>query len=331
MGHDHHEHNDSYYQEQLATIAICGAFAVAAITLYFWKQSILKYMFGESSLFHDFILWSGIALLFLVLLRAITLWRAVGQPASTNDCSHDHDHGHEHDCGHEHHHEHDHDHEHAHREHAHHEHAHHENTHGAVSCSSGHDHGAAPWRYVVLLIPIILFLLDLPNQGPQAAEREVAVRSADPQAAPVYGSLVGVGPLPLPQLVLAAAVMTDGPVYGMDFKSLEAAALDEFRRKEWQGKTVRVVGQFASAPRSDRLFRLVRYRIQCCAADAVEYSIPALCRESLAGIKLNDWVQVTGQIQFQRERNGPGYMTVLLVPRRRNVALTDPDPNPYIQ
>jgi len=315
MGHEHHEHGDSYYQEQLSTIAICGAFAAAAITLYFWKPSILVNMFGKGSLFHDFVLWSGIGLLIMVLLRAITLWRSVGQSAKAADCGHDH----EHDCDHEHHHDHDHGNEHAPHEHA----------HGAASC--GHDHGAAPWRYVVLLIPIILFLLDLPNKGPQATAREVGVKPADTQAAPAFASLVGGGPLPLQQLVLTAAVLAEGPVYAMDFKRLEAAAQDEYSRKHWQGKTVQVVGQFAPAPRNDRLFRLVRYRIQCCAADAVEYNIPALSRESLKGIPLNQWVQVTGQVRFQPEPNGAGFMTVLLVPRRQNVALTDPDPNPYIQ
>jgi len=331
MSHDHHKGSDGYYLEQLWTIGVCGAFAGAAITLYYWQRPILITMFGQASLFHDFVVWSGMALLGLVVLRAITLWSEVGRPALAETCNHDHS-GNEHDCDQDHEHGHNHMHNHDH-EHSH-DHGHHEHAHSAVSCPSGHDHGAAPWRYVVLLVPIILFLLGLPNKGPKATAGEVAIGQTDPQAAPAYGSLIGAGPLPLQQLVLAAAVLADpsaGRVYGMDFKSLEAAAQDEYSRKDWQGKTVRVVGQFAPHPRNDRVFSLVRFRIQCCAADAVQYRIPALCRESIAGISTNQWVEVTGRVQFQQDPSRGGFMTVLLVPRRQNVVLTDPDPNPYIQ
>ena len=58
----------------------------------------------------------------------------------------------------------------------------------------------------MLLIPIFLFLLGLPRQGPMARAHDMTVSQADPQAAPALSSLIGVGPLPLQQLVLAAAM-----------------------------------------------------------------------------------------------------------------------------
>jgi hypothetical protein len=286
-------------------------------------------MFKQGSMFQDFVVWSGFALLGLVLLRAVTLWIAVGKKAPAGACGHDHGDHHHHEgaCDHDHaHHHHDHDHGHSHA---------HGPAHSHAACHAGHEHGFAPWRYIVLLVPIILFLLGLPNQGPKATAHDVAITGVSTEAAPAFAAVVGMGPLPLPQLVVAAAAAGDastGTVAGMDFKSLETVAQDDFSRKEWKGKMVRVVGQFGPMQtRNDHIFSLVRFRIQCCAADAVAFRIPVLSRESVAGIPANQWVDVTGRVEFQRKSDGGGYMTVLIVPRRQHIVLTNPDPNPYIQ
>jgi hypothetical protein len=322
MAHEHHHHDDTYYLEQISMIAVCGAFAAAAITLYYWQQPILITMFGQGSPFQDFVIWSGFALLALVLVRAATLWIAAGRAAPGSACGHVHSHSHEHthDCGHDHEHEHEHAHMQA-----------HEHVHAAAD-DCGHEHGWAPWRYVVLLVPIMLFLLGLPNKGPNARAHQVDIMNPDAQAGPPYWSAAGVGPLPSQHLVLALATAADlanPSAIGMDFKSLESVAQDDYRRGELKGKTVKVVGQFVR--HNDRLFSLVRFRIQCCAADAVQYQIPCLLlRESLAGFNTNQWVEVTGRVEFQPDRGG-GFRTVLLVPRRQNIVPTNPDPNPYIQ
>jgi hypothetical protein len=329
MGHDHHhENNDTYYLDQLCMIGVCGAFAAAAITLYYWQQPILNTMFLQGSLFQEFVVWSGFALLALVLVRAATLWMAVGQPASAAACGHvhAHDHHHEHgaDCDHDHDHHHDHDHCHDHGPAVH--------THGEANGCANHDHGWAPWRYVVLLIPIILFLLGLPNKGPKAKAVDVSItRTDDVSAGPAYATMVGLGPLPWHQAALAAATVGEKPI-GMDFKSLEGAAQDEDSRRYWKGKNVRVVGQYApTQTQNDHIFSLVRFRIQCCAADAIAYRVPVLCREVLSGFYPNQWVEVTGRVEFQPQPSGGGFMTYLVVPRRANITLTNPDPNPYIQ
>jgi hypothetical protein len=184
----------------------------------------------------------------------------------------------------------------------------------------------------VLLVPIMLFLLGLPNKGPKARAREVAIANIDAQAGLPAWSAAGIGPLPSQQLVWAlagVADVTNARAIGMDFKSLESAAQDEYNRSYFKGKNVRVVGQFVR--HNDRLFSLVRFRIQCCAADAVEYQIPALCRESLAGLQKNQWVEVVGRAEFQRHPSGRGFQTVLFVARSQNITPTNPDPNPYIQ
>src|SRR6202023_2261276 len=94
-------------------------------------------------------------------IRAGLLWTSVGarHPNHVHDA---HDHEHVHDHGHEHHH-----HEGPCPEPAH-EHAHQDDHPGqAHSHDHDHDHDWAPWRYVVLLVPIMLFLIGLPNKGPQ--------------------------------------------------------------------------------------------------------------------------------------------------------------------
>src|SRR5215469_13082673 len=157
MAHDHsHGDRNAYYLNQLFTIAVCGALGGVAVML--WQSGTLRFMVVER--FWLPTLLGGIALLVLVLIRAVALWRSVDEPAAAH--SHDHEHcGHSHDCDHDHHHDHDHDHDH------HHDHNH-GHSHGSAD-DHGHDHGWAPWRYVVLLLPVVLYFLNLPNQGFSAA------------------------------------------------------------------------------------------------------------------------------------------------------------------
>ncbi len=97
-----------------------------------------------------------------------------------------------------------------------------------------------------------------------------------------------------------------------------------------EGKRVTVIGQFAPHGGSDRHFTLVRFRIQCCGADAISVKVPMVCKESLTGIPAGEWVTVTGKVAFQRK--GPdSFFTTLQIGSRQDVVKSDPDPNPYIQ
>lgn len=163
MAHDHsHEDRVSYFAEQLSTIGICGALGAVAIMLY--SQDTLK-LFLDSK-FHLPVLLGGIVLLGLVAVRAVAVWQLAGVPAANHNHDHQHDHGHEHG------HHHDHDHAHEHGEACGHEHGDcghihdHAHDHGHEHANDhGHDHAWNPWRYAVLLLPIVLFFLGLPNQG----------------------------------------------------------------------------------------------------------------------------------------------------------------------
>src|SRR5262245_9088493 len=159
--HTHEHEEDNYYLDQLCMIVMAAAFGGICLAMFFWKTDMLTRLLGPQ--FHLFVLISGFTLIGLAVLRAASLWVQAGQKKQVHEHVH-HDHeAHCHDHGAECHHDHDHDHAHAHA-HGH----HHHHDHGPED----HDHNWAPWRYVVLLVPVILFMLGLPNKGPKAIASE---------------------------------------------------------------------------------------------------------------------------------------------------------------
>jgi hypothetical protein len=338
VGHDHH-HDDNYYVDQLCMIALCGAYGVIAVSLYFWNRQMLNLLVGPQ--FHLYVLWGGLALIVMVLTRAAVLWISVGRKAQTASALHLHDHGHEHhhhDHGHEHHH-HDHGHEHHHHTHAivegHPPHDHdHDHNHGHAH-NDGHSHDSAPWRYVVMLVPVLLFLLGLPSKAPGVGRVHTKIDTTE-DAQHYAGALLAGGPDVLNTLGVAAALMSEeamGTAIEMDCKQLESAATVPQARETLKGKTVRVRGQFA--PSNDRVFSLVRFRIQCCAADRIRINVPMISKNSLNDLKIplkeNDWVEVTAKVDFRMAPGDRNYTTVLLVPQLRYIRPCDPDPSVWLQ
>jgi hypothetical protein len=438
MAHHHEHDNDTYYLDQLCMVGVTGAFAGICLTMYFLNTTMLGLLLKPE--FHPLILASGIALLAIVLVRGVLLWQAVGnKPEAPSRPLHNHDHHDHGHGGHDHHHDHghcDHDHHHEHVEaHEHHHHEHHVHAGTATPAAAtlslpvlasahdhDHDHSWAPWRYVVLLVPLMLFMLGLPSKALPVVEggtvdvtREASIASA----------LIAVGPAPFNQAVMAAVLTADmsavervaeiyidgkratlaelkpgmnvagvlvidkqvmgnkgvakinasdsilprapdytnlgiikavdvrektltvattengkevlqtfdleAPIY-IGFKELEALAFNPDSRTNWSGKKVQVIGQFAPYGRSDRWFSLARYRIQCCAADAVQLNVPIFCKEVLKDFKRDDWVRVTGRVEFREQPGRPGtYNTVLVVNRWANIVRTAADTDPYVR
>ena len=342
--HDHHHHDgDTYYLDQICMIGVSAAFGAICLAMY-----LSNALSGEGSTpmlaivlapqFHAWVLGSGIILMLFAMIRGVALWRQAAQPAHT----HDHDHC---EC----------DHEHGTRDlapvqaivpqasahaHHHHDHAHHDHHHGHDHGPEDHDHGWAPWRYVLLLVPIILFLLGLPNKGPEV-RADVAMQ-VDPreQAAEFagvvgYTSLIGTGLATPGQFdgLIATPYLTEGEVRDMDFKSLLEVPKYPAMMEDLKGKTVRVRGQFAHSPGSDNVFGLIRFQIGCCGADAIPIPIPVVTRESIAkraDIQRNDWVKVTGVVDFIQESGA--FKPVIRVSNvTRNIEKCKADSRPYIQ
>jgi hypothetical protein len=270
-----------------------------------------------------------------------------------------HEHGHDHSHGHGHSHAHGDGHSHGgHDEHEHehavttateglplvtqpvHEHGHdhsdghgHSHAHGDGHSHGGHDHdhGWAPVRYIVLLVPILLYFF-VPIERLRAGQSDEYRGEIDPAWA---GQINSTGSLP-----------------ELEFKELVGAADSPDLRKFYDGKTTTISGELVPSASNAKLFSLVRFRIRCCAADRVPLPVPILVDDTLAkevpekdrasdlqSVQelRNRWVQVTCQIQFHKRPDSPNlWMAVLVVrptkekPLRELIEETRPDSNPYI-
>lgn len=279
MAHDHsHGDSNAYYLNQLCTILVCGALGGVAVLLW-WSGKISLMLHPK---FYLWVLLGGITLLVLVVLRAAAVWRSVDELAAVPQHMHDRDHehcGHDHaPCEHDHEHEHDHDHGHEHS----HDHGH------------DHEHGWAPWRYVVLLVPVVLYMLNLPNQG-FSADAGGTLNLADFQA---------------PTSVRSTGTATVG------FAELQQASLTPESRDYYEGKTITLTGQYAGA--DPKRFTLVRYKIACCAADAVKLNAvimvdPQSTEKVDPDRYRNQWVEVTGRVHFFQKPGSNEYVTALIL------------------
>jgi hypothetical protein len=332
--HDHsHEDRNAYYLNQLFTIAVCGSLGGVAVMLW-WSGKIGLMLHPK---FFPWVLSGGIALLILVAIRAVAVWRSVDQAATVPDPTHDHDHcGHSHDpCAHEHehgirsaeqttgfslgatslplsppvhHHHHDHDHEHSHD---------HDHEHGH---DHDHDHGWAPWRYVVLLLPVVLFFLNLPNQGLSAND--------------------GGGDLSGFTLSGPTSLQSKGNI-DVGFVELQQAALTPETRDYYEGKDVTLIGQYYGS--DPKRFTLRRFKIACCGADAVKLdAVIEINRSAPSDVVVdpdryrNKWVEVHGRIQFFQKPGTNEYITGLILyptteePIAQIVKIIPPPPTPWV-
>jgi hypothetical protein len=401
MGHTHGEDRSTYYMEQLCTIGICGLLGGVAVMLYY--QNSLRFILADY--LHVYVLWSGIALLGLVVLRAVGLWQSAGSLTACPDHDHDHEHAHEH----LHHGEHS----HANPAHEHPHDCHHDHEHGlAPAHDCGHEHSWNPGRYIVLLLPIVLYFLHLPNAGFSASGISIKADELVQGGAGKYVENTG---LQIHKdsgrnLIQVASVVADSPaakagieardwilqltreqdgagktlakpevislkgceladavqklkgkegstitltlerpdeakprevkltraadVLDLEFNTLQSASYTPLTRQYYEGKIVRLVGQYAPGD-TDRTFTLVRFKITCCAADAQPLNVMIMLDpqspENLSHVKALEWVKVTGRLTFRKRKDRDEYVTVLIVASPSDVKNTEPDPRPYIQ
>jgi hypothetical protein len=317
MAHDHH-HGDrnAFYMEQLLAIGVCAAFG--GVVLLLWHSGVLKNMLAEK--FHIWVFLGGASLLAMAIINAVAVWFSVGEAKAVPVDAHDHDHSHcDHDHG---------DHGHAHHDHAH-EHAHAEcGTQRAPTALAmaapasdcgheGHDHGWAPWRYAVLLLPVAIYFVvpleALSSTGGGAVD-------VDPEAAKA-----------------AMNAKSKGDDFSITFQQLNLAAVYSDNRDFYENKTVKLIGQYV--PIDNRHFTLRRFKISCCAADAVPLSAVIMAdpesKQPLPSDSLQGkWVEAIGRVQFLRSASGDGYTTTLILPQDRplNEVLNEvpPPANPYL-
>jgi hypothetical protein len=317
--HAHGEGEGTYFLDQLFTILACGGVGLVAVLMY--QTGMLGRILVP--MFFIPVLLGGTALLVMVAIRAVAIWQLAGARraaeqehadyAEGHEHGHSHSHGHAHshdDCGHEHSHgadcEHDHGHAHAH-DHA-----------GTGGDDHGHDHNWAPWRYLVLAIPVFLFFLGLPREGLNG-NQVARSTGADLRASPNRHSLAFMAGSPAMTRVLRKA---EPRQLELRFKELSEMAAIPGRREDYDGDIGIIRGQFIPIRTSDREFTLLRVNRTCCAADETYLETRIQSPEPIHGFQTGDWVRVEGVISFQQTDRGKWIPVITL---KGNEAITPTD------
>jgi hypothetical protein len=299
MAHSH-SHADgqvegNYFLDQLFTILTCGGVGLVAVLMYYTG------MLGRIlvPMFYVPVLLGGIAILALVVVRAIAVWKLAGaQKPENNNGGHERSYGQEHShahhdetCGHEHAHgqECSHDHAHAHS----HSHAH---SHG--DDAHAHEHGWAPWRYMVLAVPVFLYFLGLPREGITGIEK--IEKGALQQSPARQGlSMLAGGPA-----LTKALRKTEPKRLALRFKELTQAAAIPRLHEIYEGEIGILRGQFIPLRSNDREFTLLRVDRTCCVADQILLETRIEAPEAIQGVYPEQWVRVEGLISFQKNEKG---------------------------
>jgi hypothetical protein len=322
-----------YFTEQLLTILVCGSLAFVGIEMYL--NDMLKHILAPQ--FHVPVLIGCIAVLALVGVRALAVWREAGelQPVDTMSCQENHVHGAgcNHLTG--------------------------LPTGDAPDATLVDDHGHShdmSWvfaRMLILVFPVALFALGLPNSGFSAdAQRKMLgnekALNLDPKALEQMahdpatklesekkeedGTIVRTLLTPPPnQLKIRETIQygTGEPRYvlvpgsgrDMSFNDLNGAAFDADLRKALSGDTAILEGRFQRL--GDKEFTLYRMKMTCCGPDAVMLKVRIVSPQSVNGFNDHDWVRVKGVIQFIKIPGQERYTPVLRLPDISDVQHAD--------
>ncbi len=305
-----------YFTEQLLTILVCGALAFAGIQMYMGDRLNLILV----PQFHKFVLIGSIAVMILVVVRAIAVWHEAGQLQPLDDMVCQVNHVHTADCNHlpglptgD----------------------------GAVIDDHGHSHDMS-WvfaRMLVLVFPVALFALGIPNSGFSMKKQQEMLgkdaalnldpheleRMAKDPATKVYET--GTGPdgsqVRLLQTASGLKIREVVPLSGetkyvvvpdagvaMSFNELKDAALDSGKRQSYTGQTAILEGRFSKL--TDKEFTLFRLKMTCCGADAVPLKVRIIAPQVPAASP-GQWVRVRGVIRFVKAPGQQSYTPVLLV------------------
>src|SRR5260370_38305834 len=97
MAHEHaHQLEESYYLDQLCTIAACGLLGGIAFLLWSTDALVQYHILVEN--FRIWTLLGGVGLVGITVVRGLALWSEVGRNrlARANNHDHSHDHHHQH-------------------------------------------------------------------------------------------------------------------------------------------------------------------------------------------------------------------------------------------
>jgi uncharacterized low-complexity protein len=300
MAHQHaHPADKNYYLDQICSIGACAALGLISVLMY-WNDKLQLILVPA---FHVPVLVGGITLMVLSAIRFVVLWNA--PVAAHNHDHHHHDHHHSHhrdgDCGHG---DCDHDHEQGHN------HDHTAGECGAGDCGHDHSHAWTPAKYAVLLLPVVLYLLQLPNE---AFSADYMRRNLD--ASELESS--------------TREVAAKGKrAAGLGFRELADAAYDPKKREYFEGFVGELRGVYMPVGNNDKEFTLVRLNMKCCGADAIPVQV-RIVSPSPVNIKPGTWVAVEGKVEFRKASGKDRWFAMLILDSAGAVREIPPEPNPY--
>lgn len=242
VGHDHgHGHDENEYYIE-QLLTILLCGATGTVAVLMYVYDRLTVMLAPQ--FHGWVLGGGIVLLLMAFIRGVVLWNTVKPLEAGHVHGPDCDHGHDH---------------------------------------GDHDHmpGAVYLKIIPLALPVLLFVMGLPNAA--GFSQEWVNRR--------LGEAANIGEI-------KSVEAKEGDVITLDFAELNMAAYDGAKRANYEGRRVRVKGQLKSISEKD--YTLFKLKMTCCAADMIP--LKARIKSDVviprATFKDNDWVSVEGVLQF---------------------------------
>jgi hypothetical protein len=161
-------------------------------------------------------------------------------------------------------------------------------------------------------VPLLLFLLNLLNHGYSQEElRRLMKGSPLEDNRSFFLPAKNGGPVPL------------------DLAVLQRALYNEEQREQLEGHTGRIKGLFVPAE-DPREGTVVRFKLICCAADVLPLRVQLVSPAPITQVEAEQWVEVTGQVQFRKLRDRDELVPVLQLRTPADVVAVDPDPRPFL-
>ncbi len=303
-----------YFTEQLLTILVCGGLGFVGVSMYL--NGMLIHILAPQ--FHSAVLAGSIAVLVLIVIRAIVVWREAGtlQAADTMNCQENHVHTAA--CNHL------------------------PGLPGSDIASDDHGHSHdLSWvftRMLILAFPILLYAFGIPNSGfsmewqlrkagndvaldPETLKKlaEESARPSDKLTIEPDGTRIQVLVHPtgmeIKEITTPNGEVKYIPLPGageeMRFNTLNEAAYDPDKRKAYSGQTAIMEGRFKRL--DDKEFTLFRLKMTCCGADTVPLKVRIIAPLAVNGFNDFDWVRVKGVIQFIKAPGQDRYTPVLVL------------------
>lgn len=166
----------------------------------------------------------------------------------------------------------------------------HDHDHDHGEAGHDHEHGVSTWRLAVLAMPLMIVVMGLVPKGLSADAALHRMTRSQREAISAVQSVT-----------LPSGREGECTVINTDARELQAAAHQPNVRAYWQDekqlRCAKLSGQLLIDPRFQDRYRLTRFKITCCAADASPMVVTVVGKVD-PGWRERDWLEVTGPVSF---------------------------------